>query len=168
MPWMVSIVNKNQPDVAHCSGTLVAPKYIITAAHCFRDLPKEAFEVVLGSDNLSQSPTNWQTYQKKFNIQKLHQHPSYYKYHFDVAIIELEDEVTFSRGIFPICLPEKPTLTNTRERVFVTLAGWIWKNWVYLPHMECIIIVFIKYIFIVYDSYQTVVSHLDVTFNGNR
>ena len=128
---MVSIVNKNQPDVAHCSGTLVAPKYIITAAHCFRDLPKEAFEVVLGSDNLSQSPTNWQTYQKKFNIHKLHQHPSYYKYHFDVAIIELEDEVTFSRGIFPICLPEKPTLTNTRERVFVTLAGFGKTGYVY-------------------------------------
>ena len=125
MPWMVSIVNKNQPDVAHCSGTLVAPKYIITAAHCFKHLPKQAFEVVLGSDNLSQSPNNWQTYQKKFNIHHLHQHPDYNgKYHFDAAIIELKDEVTFSEGIFPICLPETETPTNNRAGFLVSLAGF--------------------------------------------
>ena len=152
MPWMVSIVEKIKPDAAWCTGTLIAPKYIITAAHCFKHLPKQAFEVVLGSDNLSQSPNNWQTYQKKFNIHKLHQHPNYYKYHFDVAIIELEDEVTYSEGIFPICLPEKPTLTNTRERVFVTLAGFGKTGYVYTYGMyyncvfkNCDILMFLNF-----------------------
>ena len=125
MPWMVSIVTKLKPDIAHCSGSLVAPKYIITAAHCFLDKPKEAFEVILGSDNLSQSPFNHQKYEKRFNIFKLHQHPNYDgKQHFDFAIIELEEEVTYSRGIFPICLPEKETPTNNRQGLSVSLAGF--------------------------------------------
>ena len=65
MPWMVSIVKKNKPDVASCSASLVAAKFIVTAAHCFKDDPKEAFEVVLGTDSLSQSPSNFQKYQKR-------------------------------------------------------------------------------------------------------
>ena len=61
----------------------------------------------------------------KFNIHKVHQHPSYNDRHkFDVAIIELEDEVTFSRGIFPICLPERSTPTNDREGSLVSFAGF--------------------------------------------
>ena len=125
MPWMVSIVKKIKPDVAACSGTLVASKYIISAAHCFKHLPKEAFEVILGTDNLSQHPWNIQTYQKKFNIHKLYKHPSYEgKFHNDVAIIELENDVTFSDGIFPICLPERETPTNERAKFSVTLAGF--------------------------------------------
>ena len=98
---MVSIVKKNQSDVAHCSGTLVTSKHIITQAVCFRLNPKEEFEVILGSDNLSDSD-DWfaavaAEYVEKFNIHKVHQHPSYNetsyneRHKFDVAIIELED-----------------------------------------------------------------------------
>ena len=138
---MVSIVLKREdrpdgPDVFICSGTLVTSKHIITAANCFRSFfAIEEYDVILGSDNLSQSPDNFQKYQKRFNIHKLHQHPSYKlegvtspdydeKYHFDVAIIELEDEVTFSRGIFPICLPERSTPTNNREGSLASFAGF--------------------------------------------
>ena len=132
MPWMVSIVEKIKPDAAWCTGTLIAPKYIITAAHCFKDKPKQALKVILGSDNLSQSPNNHQEYVKEFTIHKLHQHPSYYDIHFDVAIIELEDEVTYSRGIFPICLPENSTLTNNRAKFLVSLAGFGKTGYVYI------------------------------------
>ena len=137
MPWMVSIVEKIKPDAAWCTGTLIAPKYIITAAHCFKDKPKQALKVILGSDNLSKSPNNHQEYVKEFTIHKLHQHPSYYDIHFDVAIIELEDEVTYSRGIFPICLPERSTPTNNRVKFSVTLAGFGKTEYVYIyVHMN--------------------------------
>ena len=118
---MVAIVKKIEPDVAHCSASLVAPKFIITAGHCFNDKPKEAFEVVLGSDYLSQLPFNIQTYQKRMNIAKLHIHPNYIKegkYH-DFAIIELNEEVTYSKGIFPICLPQ----TETTPEHILSLSG---------------------------------------------
>merc|ERR1719384_664687 len=33
-PWMVALVDTNTTDGQFCGGTLVASKYIITAAHC--------------------------------------------------------------------------------------------------------------------------------------
>ena len=125
MPWMVVIVQKSDPSRGHCSASLIASKFILTAAHCFNDLPIQAFEVVLGTDDLSQGGHNWQKYQKKFNISKLHTHPQYEEgYYFDTAIIELEEEVTFSKGIYPICLPKEPAQPGTRTGNQVTLLGY--------------------------------------------
>ena len=122
---MVAIVKKSDPSTGHCSASLIASKFILTAAHCFIDLRIEDFEVVLGTDNLSGSPINWQPFQKKVNIFKLHIHPQYEEgYFFDTAIIELENEVTFGKGIFPICLPEKPAEPGTRTDNQVTLLGY--------------------------------------------
>ena len=122
---MVAIVQKSDPGTGHCSASLIASKFILTAAHCFNDLPIQAFEVVLGTDDLSQGGHNWQKYQKKFNISKLHTHPQYEEgYYFDTAIIELEEEVTFSKGIYPICLPKEPAQPGTRTGNQVTLLGY--------------------------------------------
>jgi len=116
MPWMVSIVKKNEPDVASCSASLVAAKFIVTAAHCFIDDPKEAFEVILGTDSLSQSPSNFQKYQKRMDIAELHVHPNYTGgYYHDFAIIQLSNEVSYEKGIYPIsfaCLKQKVQLSS--------------------------------------------------------
>ena len=124
MPWMVSIVAKSNPTTAACSASLVASKFIITAAHCFKHEPKEAFEVVLGTDDLSDDPSNYQPYQKKLDIFKLHQHPNYTgMYHYDIAIVELENEVPFNEGIYPICLPTAGAPIDRADHQ-VTLAGF--------------------------------------------
>ena len=122
---MVVIVKKSDRSTGHCSAFLIAPKYILTAAHCFNDLPIEAFEVVLGTDNLAQGGFNFQPNQKKVDISKLHIHPQYEEgYFFDTAIIELEKELTFSKGIYPICLPKEPAEPGTRTDNQVTLLGY--------------------------------------------
>ena len=125
MPWMVAIVKKIEPNTTHCSGSLVAPKFILTAAHCFDDKPKEAFEVKLGVDNLSQSPINFQPYKKTMDIHELYINPGYFHgYYNDIAIIELENEVTFSRGIYPLCLPKAGTPAWLQSGQLVTVAGF--------------------------------------------
>ena len=122
---MVAIVKKDKPDTTHCSATLVREKFIITAAHCFKHLLKEAFQVVLGTDNLDNGPVNWQRYQERRDIFKLHIHPGYErKYHNDIAIIELQNEVTYNDGIYPICLPEKSSpFSNGGQSVYVAGYG---------------------------------------------
>ena len=36
-PWMVAILVSRISDHPHCGGTLVASKYVVTAAHCKYD-----------------------------------------------------------------------------------------------------------------------------------
>ena len=94
----------------------LAAKFIVTAAHCFIDDPKEAFEVILGTDSLSQSPSNFQKYQKRMDIAELHIHPNYTGgYYHDFAIIQLSNEVSYEKGIYPIsfaCLKQKVQLSS--------------------------------------------------------
>ena len=123
MPWMAAIVEKLNHNRTHCSATLVSKRFIITAAHCFEN-PKEAYQVVLGTDNLNPSVHNYQKHQEKRDIFRLHKHPDYSKPYNDIAIIELEDEVEYNEGIYPICLPATSTPINTRINFQVKLAGY--------------------------------------------
>ena len=123
---MVAIVEKSDPQKTHCSGSLVSERFIITAAHCF-EKPKEAYQVILGTDNLDPSPIPMfldQPHHIKRDIFRLHEHPDYSKPYNDIAIIELEDEVEYNKGIYPICLPETSNAINTRINYLVTLAGY--------------------------------------------
>ena len=51
-------------------------------------------------------------------------HPSYTfpEYYFDVAVITLEEELTFSETISPICLPQ--TASEHPGKVPITVQGW--------------------------------------------
>ena len=124
MPWMVAIVKKNANDTGHCSASLVTPKFIISAAHCFEDDRKESFEVVLGTDFLKIHFNNFQKYQKRLEIAKLHIHPDYKRGTYnDFAIIELSTQVTYGVGIYPICLPQTETKT-VQSGQLVTVVGY--------------------------------------------
>ena len=51
IPWQAAIVLKN--DII-CGGTVVAPLYILTAAHCFRGgLSQDGLEIVLGQTSIA-------------------------------------------------------------------------------------------------------------------
>ena len=124
MPWSVAIVRKSNGAVAECSASLIASKYILTAAHCFRHNSESNFQVVLGTASLANEPWNYEQYEKRLDIFKLHQHPQYEKdYYHDIAIIELEEELTFSEGIFPICLPSEAS-TPDRTGDSVSIVGY--------------------------------------------
>ena len=50
LPWQVVIVYKNELDQAHCGGTVICPKFVLTAAHCFTRLdPEDPIEVCICS-----------------------------------------------------------------------------------------------------------------------
>ena len=51
IPWQAAIVLKN--DII-CGGTVIAPLYILTAAHCFRGgLSSDGLEIVLGQTSIT-------------------------------------------------------------------------------------------------------------------
>uniref|UniRef100_A0A8C5NDI3 C3/C5 convertase n=1 Tax=Gouania willdenowi TaxID=441366 RepID=A0A8C5NDI3_GOUWI len=106
-PWYAEVING---DVKRCFGSLVTTKFILTAAHCFRarDTP-EHVKVIIDDEKNSVEKF---TLHEKFEVgaRKNQGVPEFYEY--DVALIELKEDVVISNTVRPICIP---CTTDTRD-----------------------------------------------------
>lgn len=95
-PWMaeVEISRSGDPNYAAtlCGGTLIAPQWVLTAAHCVENVDADMLFVSLGSVNRTgTAPEN-------LAVTELQVHPSYNPSHFhnDLALLKLATPSRFT------------------------------------------------------------------------
>ncbi|RVE62504.1 hypothetical protein OJAV_G00157920 [Oryzias javanicus] len=120
-PWQVSLHYQNQGHV--CGASIISEKWLLSASHCFRY--SQDFEV----------PGNWRTYsglqsQTTFdtaqlrNVKRIITHSGYndFNYDYDIALMELEEPLEFTKTVQPICLPAATHVFPMGMSCWVT--GW--------------------------------------------
>nr|XP_009682663.1 PREDICTED: transmembrane protease serine 6 [Struthio camelus australis] len=119
-PWQASLQVRGRHI---CGGTLIADRWVVSAAHCFQD------------ERLA-SPSVWTIYLGKylqnatshtevsFKVSRLFLHPYYEEdsHDYDVALLQLDHPVIRSPFIQPICLPAPSHLFEPGLHCWIT--GW--------------------------------------------
>lgn len=126
-PWQVSIWIKDsrflngEPQI-YCGGSILTSKWILTAAHCFEEGadPVEIF-VVAGVSKLSESDS--QKAQKIAVTKMISHYFDLYTYEKDVILLQLEEELTYTAQVQPICLPSD-SFDYFNPNITCYISGW--------------------------------------------
>ena len=118
-PWVVSIWHAGPKDKYYypiCSGSLIAPDAVLTAAHCLTD--KGTYSVQMGSNTLDGE--NEDTF---YEVAAIWKHPKYNKETLsnDVGLLKL---TTSQNEVKPMALATKAELSAVRNTVKFEMFGW--------------------------------------------
>ncbi|KAK0098621.1 hypothetical protein PV326_005954 [Microctonus aethiopoides] len=115
-PWQVALYKEGDYQ---CGGALISDKYILSAAHCFYHAQNEYWVARIGATRRGNFPT---PHEQIITLENIALHPDYIDNGFinDIALLRLEQPVTFSDYVRPICLPD----TEPKSGTTCTVTGW--------------------------------------------
>ena len=114
-PWQVQLLIDGS---FCCGGSILSSEYILTAKHCFNNMPPDQLDIkiVAGSTSSTQySPSN------VYKVSDVVLHPT-----ADAALLKLERPLTFSAGVMPVnCFSTENSDYYTVGRK-ASVTGWGW------------------------------------------
>ncbi|KAM8850640.1 proproteinase E-like isoform 2-T2 [Spinachia spinachia] len=114
-PWQVSL----ESFFPTCGGTLIAPDWVLTAAHC---ITFHTYRVVLAEHNMDtdEGPEQF------LMVDKMFIHPKWndncVSCGNDIALLKLEKSAVLNDKVQPACLPERGAALAHNQPCYVT--GW--------------------------------------------
>ncbi|CAI6368302.1 unnamed protein product [Macrosiphum euphorbiae] len=118
-PWNVGIYQLNKIDSNYdmiCGGSIISPNLVISAAHCFWQkgmlsknisITDGLYKIAIGKYDRNLTVIDNEFTEIK-NVEMIHLKEDYYGpsgFHAeDIAIIVLQDRVSFNNGVSPVCI----------------------------------------------------------------
>ncbi|CAD7089371.1 unnamed protein product [Hermetia illucens] len=122
-PFMAGIVSFSLKRII-CGGSIISDRFTLTAAHCVSN-PSEANNIalVIGEHDVTTGKDT--PYTKLHLIDRIIYHENYnnVSWENDIALVRVQEQMTWSIGVAPICLPFLDRFRNFANQQ-AEIAGW--------------------------------------------